>query len=241
MPRFSPPPSRLAHRTWSRATGGISAPTLESVSAACWCCRRATILAAEQHAAVAAPSGRPPAVAARHPSPAQHLIALRAQGRSCPWPRLYYHDRIEVIRHHEPDAHDHGQASRDPCGEAPADGEEARPHPVRRGTRGARSIPRPELGRWRQLGSRSRPRSCGIRQGPARPVHEPAAAVKTLLARYRDVPMDLAEACLVRLSEIHADCVLVTAGSDFRDVYRRYGRRATPTMMPSGVWRRSRR
>ena len=45
--------------------------------------------------------------------------------------------------------------------------------------------------------------------------------------------MDLAEACLVRLSEIHADCVLVTADSEFRDVYRRYGRRATPTSI---IW-----
>jgi len=53
--------------------------------------------------------------------------------------------------------------------------------------------------------------------------------------------MDLAEACLVRLSEIHADCVLVTADSEFRDVYGRYGRQTIPTMMPSGVWRRSRR
>jgi len=76
---------------------------------------------------------------------------------------------------------------------------------------------------------------------PSFRLEDEAAAVKTLLARYQDVPMDLADACLVRLSEIHADCVLVTAGSDFRDVYRRYGRRATPTMMPSGVWRRSRR
>ena len=53
--------------------------------------------------------------------------------------------------------------------------------------------------------------------------------------------MDLADACLVRLAEIHADCLLVTADSEFRDIYRRYGRQTIPTMMPSGVRRRSRR
>lgn len=67
-----------------------------------------------------------------------------------------------------------------------------------------------------------------------------ATAVKTLMARYKNVPMDLADACLVRLAEIHADCVLVTADSEFRDIYRRYGRQTIPTLMPSGVRRRSR-
>jgi predicted nucleic acid-binding protein len=75
---------------------------------------------------------------------------------------------------------------------------------------------------------------------PSFRLEDEASAVKNLLARYGNVPMDLADACLVRLSEIHADCVLVTADSEFRDVYRRYGRQAIPTMMPSGVRPRSR-
>jgi predicted nucleic acid-binding protein len=75
---------------------------------------------------------------------------------------------------------------------------------------------------------------------PSFRLEDEAAAVKTLMARYQDVRMDLADACLVRLAEIHADCVLVTADSEFRDIYRRYGRQTIPTMMPSGVRRRSR-
>ena len=59
-----------------------------------------------------------------------------------------------------------------------------------------------------------------------------APAIKKLLGRYGDVPMDLADACLVRLTELHADCVLLTIDSEFRDVYRRHGRQAIPTVLP---------
>lgn len=76
---------------------------------------------------------------------------------------------------------------------------------------------------------------------PSFRLDDEAAAVKTLMARYQDMRMDLADACLVRLAEIHADCVLVTADSEFRDIYRRHGRQTIPTLMPSGVRRRSRR
>ena len=64
---------------------------------------------------------------------------------------------------------------------------------------------------------------------------EQATAVKTLLAKYEDVRMDLADACLVRMTEIHSDCLLVTVDSEFRDVYRRHGRQMIPTLMPTGV------
>lgn len=76
---------------------------------------------------------------------------------------------------------------------------------------------------------------------PSFRLEDEAAAVKTLMARYQDVRMDLADACLVRLAEIHADCILLTADSEFRDIYRRYGRQTIPTMMPSSVRRRFRR
>lgn len=65
-------------------------------------------------------------------------------------------------------------------------------------------------------------------------------AVKTLMKRYQDVRIDLADACLIRMSELHADCILLTLDSEFRDVYRRRGRHAIPTAMPS-AGRRSRR
>lgn len=65
-----------------------------------------------------------------------------------------------------------------------------------------------------------------------------APAVSRLLARYASLPMDLADACLVRLSELHADCSVLTVDSEFRDVYRRNGRLMIPTHLPP---RRARR
>jgi len=56
-------------------------------------------------------------------------------------------------------------------------------------------------------------------------------AVRRLLHRYANVPMSLADACLVRMTEL-VDGVVVTCDSDFR-VYRRNGRAAISTRMPS--------
>jgi predicted nucleic acid-binding protein len=60
-----------------------------------------------------------------------------------------------------------------------------------------------------------------------------APAVWRLLHKYKDVPMDFADACLVRMSEIHRDARVWTADSDFR-IYRRNGRQAIPLIFPSG-------
>ena len=65
-----------------------------------------------------------------------------------------------------------------------------------------------------------------------------ATAVRGLLRRYGSLPMDLADACLVRMSELDADCVLLTVDSEFRDVYRRNGRQVIPTLLPPGARRR---
>ena len=43
--------------------------------------------------------------------------------------------------------------------------------------------------------------------------------------------MSLAEACLVRMSELRHDSVIVTLDSDFR-IYRRNGSQAIPSLMP---------
>jgi predicted nucleic acid-binding protein len=59
-----------------------------------------------------------------------------------------------------------------------------------------------------------------------------AASVGGLLRRYADRPMSLADACLVRMTELHTDCELVTLDADFR-VYRRNGRQVIPTVMPA--------
>jgi predicted nucleic acid-binding protein len=69
-------------------------------------------------------------------------------------------------------------------------------------------------------------------------LHAEAAAVSGLLRRYGSLPMDLADACLVRMSELHGDCVLLTVDSEFRDIYRRNGRQVIPTLLPPGSRRR---
>ena len=61
--------------------------------------------------------------------------------------------------------------------------------------------------------------------------------LKTLVRRYS---RDLADACLVRMSELHPDCVLLTIDTEFRDVYRRHGRQVIPTLLPPDVKRRGR-
>ena len=55
--------------------------------------------------------------------------------------------------------------------------------------------------------------------------------VKRLLLKYRSVPMSLADACLVRMSELHSNSCVFTLDSDFK-LYRRNGRRVIPTLIP---------
>lgn len=56
------------------------------------------------------------------------------------------------------------------------------------------------------------------------------AAVGRLLRKYADRPMSLADACLVRLAELH-DAAVFTIDTDF-GVYRKHGRRAIPLIAP---------
>jgi len=58
-----------------------------------------------------------------------------------------------------------------------------------------------------------------------------AASVRRLMARYANVPMSLADACLVRLSELHPGVPVLTLDKDFR-IYRRSRRRVVPTVTP---------
>ncbi len=55
--------------------------------------------------------------------------------------------------------------------------------------------------------------------------------VLKLMQKYASVPMSLADACLVRMSEILADPVVLTTDSDFR-VYRRHSRQDIPCILP---------
>jgi predicted nucleic acid-binding protein len=55
--------------------------------------------------------------------------------------------------------------------------------------------------------------------------------VRALMRKYAGVPMSLADACLVRMTELERDSVVVTIDGDFR-VYRRNRRQAVRTIMP---------
>ncbi|MBI5760129.1 MAG: PIN domain-containing protein [Planctomycetales bacterium] len=56
--------------------------------------------------------------------------------------------------------------------------------------------------------------------------------LRELQSAYRDVPMSLADACLVRMSELYSRCRLLTTDSDFR-TYRRNGRQVIPSLLPN--------
>ena len=55
--------------------------------------------------------------------------------------------------------------------------------------------------------------------------------VLKLMQKYADVPMSLADACLVRMTETLADPVVLTTDADFR-VYRRHSRQVVPCVTP---------
>ena len=58
-----------------------------------------------------------------------------------------------------------------------------------------------------------------------------ARPLANLMAKYANVPMSLADACLVRMSELDENSVLFTFDRDFT-FYRRHGRKVIPTLMP---------
>jgi uncharacterized protein len=62
-------------------------------------------------------------------------------------------------------------------------------------------------------------------------VEEQQSDLRALMRRYRNRPMSLADACLVRLSEMHGAAEVLTLDSDFR-IYRRHGNKIIPVRMP---------
>jgi uncharacterized protein len=62
-------------------------------------------------------------------------------------------------------------------------------------------------------------------------IQEQQADLRALMRRYRNRPMSMADACLVRLSEIHAAAEVLTLDNDFR-IYRRHGNKVIPLRMP---------
>jgi uncharacterized protein len=73
-----------------------------------------------------------------------------------------------------------------------------------------------------------------VRRGALRTSFELAQnydAVFSLIEKYRDVPMSFADACLVRMTEILPDPLVLTTDADFR-IYRRHSREVVPCAMP---------
>jgi uncharacterized protein len=66
---------------------------------------------------------------------------------------------------------------------------------------------------------------------PAFALAENLVAVLKLLQKYANVPMSLADACLVRMTEIVAEPLLLTTDGDFC-IYRRHGRQTVPCILP---------
>src|SRR5262245_44579075 len=55
--------------------------------------------------------------------------------------------------------------------------------------------------------------------------------VAKLIEKYADVPMSLADACLVRMTETLSDSLILTTDEDFR-IYRRHSRHVVPCATP---------
>ena len=56
-------------------------------------------------------------------------------------------------------------------------------------------------------------------------------AVETLIKKYADVPMDFADACLVRMSELIENSIVFTVDGDFH-IYRKHGRKNIDLIIP---------
>lgn len=65
-------------------------------------------------------------------------------------------------------------------------------------------------------------------------LNEQGREVLALVKRYAQVPMSLADACLVRMSELISHSVVFTLDSDFR-IYRRHKRERIPLLAPPRV------
>ncbi len=60
------------------------------------------------------------------------------------------------------------------------------------------------------------------------------AAIASLMAKYDQLPMSLADATLVRLTELHDTAHVFTLDGHFR-IYRKHGRQQIPLIIPDDV------
>ncbi len=63
-------------------------------------------------------------------------------------------------------------------------------------------------------------------------IDEHVGALRKLIQKYRDTPMSLADACIVRMSEIHDRHAVLTLDPDFL-IYRKHGRTSLPLIHPA--------
>lgn len=60
------------------------------------------------------------------------------------------------------------------------------------------------------------------------------SAIKILLDKYKNIPMSLADGCLVRMAEQISDSIVFTLDSDFK-IYRKNRRKVIRTIMPEDL------
>ena len=65
-------------------------------------------------------------------------------------------------------------------------------------------------------------------------IEEHLGTLRKLLQKYRDTPMSLADACIVRMAEIHEGHAVLTLDSDF-SVYRKRGRVPLSLIYPASA------
>ena len=53
-----------------------------------------------------------------------------------------------------------------------------------------------------------------------------------VIQKYTDVPMSLADACVVRMTETFAEPMVLATDTDFR-IYRRHSRHVIPCVLPN--------
>ena len=70
----------------------------------------------------------------------------------------------------------------------------------------------------------------GVIQTPFQ-LEDEVQSIMSLMSRYSDVPMSLADACLVRMAEQHAQSRVLTLDGDFL-IYRKSNRRVIPVLIP---------
>ncbi len=63
------------------------------------------------------------------------------------------------------------------------------------------------------------------------PLGSELPTLRQLMDKYASVPMSFADACLVRLADLHPGAIVMTCDGDFR-TYRRSNRKVINTVMP---------